>query len=176
MAPETDEFGNEIPKETKATEEKIASNVKAVDFKFGYWHEGEWLTAPDWDSNSPRYRNPFDEEDTKDKAASGNQAELPADQAALIQQQEQAQRADDLPAWVEITFTFLDPAKPDAERKLRQVVQMPAAQESYVPPEVFETRSRRGRFMSSGGDTGGFAGTGRRGRGGDQGDRGRIRY
>ncbi len=177
MAPETDEYGNEIPKETRPAEEKIATNVKAVDFKFGYWHDGEWLTAPDWDSNAPRYRNPYEEDPDKDKAQGQGQPELPADQAALIQQQEQAQRADDLPAWVEITFTFLDPNRPESERKLRQVVQMTAAQETYVPPEVLETRSRRGRFMSDRGDTGGFAGRRRGGGSGgtDQGDRGRTR-
>lgn len=183
QAPDTDEYGNEIPKEVQPRAEKVATNVTGLDLKFGYWYDKEWLTATDWDSNTPRYRNPTQETE-QDQA---NQATLPDPQSALQQQQDEAQRADDLPSWVEITFQFANPRNPEAVSELRQVVMMPQAQETYVPPEIFEESSRLQRMRQSGGDRGGAEagaggrpggfreGGGRTGGGRTGGDRGRTR-
>ena len=63
MMADTDEDGNEIPKANPPQVDKIANNVKSMDMKFGYYYDGEWETAPDWDSNACRYRNPAEEDE-----------------------------------------------------------------------------------------------------------------
>ncbi len=146
---ETDEYGNPIPKEIPPRVEKIGTNVKGIDFKFGYWYDKEWLTATDWDSNSPRYRNPVTEDSEQDKT---NEETLPDSQSALLKQQEMEQRVDDMPSWVEITYEFANPAKPDAVTKIRQVVMLPQAQETYVPEEIFQDTSRLQRMKQEGGE------------------------
>ncbi|MGC8740137.1 MAG: prepilin-type N-terminal cleavage/methylation domain-containing protein [Candidatus Sumerlaeaceae bacterium] len=156
IAPEVDEFGNEIPKPVPPVMDKLANNVKSVDLKFGYYYDGEWLLADDWDSDAAQYRNPSDEAEEKGKitqfGASGSNRSASDAQAqgtttggytATTQR-----RTDDLPAWVEITYTFTDPKKAEKERKFRQVIQIYSSQETYLPPDVTDGDSQRDIFRT----------------------------
>lgn len=161
-APETDADGNEIPKPVAPRIDKLANNVKGFDLKFGYFGEGEtdpeWQMAQDWDSDASTYRNPMDEEDLSEdsaapeRVAAGATAPAQPGQPALPGQQ-QPNQPDDLPAWVEVTFTFADPRDEEKETLYKQIVQIPASQETYVPPDPSQenTRGRGSRRMARGG-------------------------
>ncbi len=156
-AAEVDEEGYEIPKAYEPQVDKIATNVKGFDLKFGYYHDGEWTNAPDWDSNSAQYRNPSDEEEEDEN--------LPATTAAGGMTSATEEKLDELPAWVEISFTFTDPRKEEREKKYKQLVQLPQAQETYIDPELDNPGANDGRRGT--GDRGGSnRGSSDRGRGG----------
>lgn len=139
IAPEVDEMGNEIPKPNPPIIDKLANNVKSFNVKFGYYYDGEWLLADDWDSDSAQYRNPLSEEELEEQ-----QAQLaiggtkPEEDKASVRG-----RTDDLPAWVEITYVFTDPKKTEKEKVVRQIVQIYPSQETYIPEDVRETAPGR---------------------------------
>jgi len=146
IAPETDEYGNEIPKPTQPTIDKLANNVKAFDLKFGYYYDGEWLLADDWDSDASQYRNPTDEEQDKSSVGGIRTTYSGGMQTSGPMQQ---RKSDDLPAWVEITYTFTDPKKTEKEKTVTQVVQLYPSQETYIPPELEDdSQSQRDIFRT----------------------------
>ncbi len=155
IAPEVDDFGNEIPKPNPPVVDKLANNVKSFDLKFGYYFDGEWVLADDWDSDIAQYRNPpeDDENDGTVTTLGGTSARtsaVPEQQATTTggYTPQTQRRTDDLPAWVEITYTFTDPKKTEKEKKFHQVIQLYASQETYLPPEVSEGDSQRNVFRT----------------------------
>ncbi|AXA36416.1 MAG: prepilin-type N-terminal cleavage/methylation domain-containing protein [Candidatus Hydrogenedentota bacterium] len=147
IAPETDENGNEIPKPTQPTIDKLANNVKAFDLKFGYYYDGEWLLANDWDSDASQYRNPTDEEEEEMSSVGGIRTTYSGGMQTSGPLQQR--KSDDLPAWVEITYTFTDPKKTEKEKTVTQVVQLYPSQETYIPPEAEEgSQSERNIFRT----------------------------
>lgn len=173
-APEEDEYGELIPKAVPPRVDKLANGVTGFDLKFGYFGEEGWTTANDWDSDSPVYRNPPDEElDPDDSAAPGRTTagvlEAPGQQGQNSVTGQQPNQPDDLPAWVEITFRFggSDPENQESgsEKVYRQIVQLPASQETYLPPDPTADDPRyRGhnRPANNRRGTGGDSGSGRR--------------
>lgn len=168
---ETDEEGNELPKPYPPQVDKIAANVKGVKMQFGYWYDGEWKLATDWDSETSQYRNPplEDEGDGLDTSAAGGYTSST-----------QPLTTDDLPAWVELTFTFTDPKKTEKEKEYKQIVQIPESQETYVPPDEtdgtgnvtsFSNGFNSDRNRGSGGRSGGGHSGGGRDRGSVDGGR-----
>lgn len=139
-APETDEAGNDLPKPVPPQVDKVANHVKAFELKFGYYYEGEWTTAPSWDSEDSKYRNPSDEEEEEEKEKNRTPGS---------DKQTQQNPPDGLPAWVEISYTFTDPKKSEKEKTCKQVVQLLASQETYVPPD--ESGSGKDIFQKRGG-------------------------
>jgi prepilin-type N-terminal cleavage/methylation domain-containing protein len=131
VAPESDENGYEIPKSYPPTIDKIANNVKGFDLKFGYYHENEWKVAEDWNSNASQYRNPVDEDEQEQE-----QALQTAYTGGTTSGPLQQRKSDDLPAWIEITYTFTDPKKVEKERTFTQLIQLAQSQETYIPPDV----------------------------------------
>lgn len=127
-APPTDEQGNVQPKSDPPQVDKIANHVTSIDYKFGYYYDGEWKTAPDWNSEASIYRNPPTDDDDKNTPVTTPNGTNPNGQP-------QQQNYDEIPAWVEFTITFVDPKNEEKEKKFRQVVMLPLSQESYVPPE-----------------------------------------
>lgn len=142
-APETDEEGNEIPKAIPPRVDKIANHCKSFDLKYGYYFDGKYLTAEGWDSNASEYRNPPEEEDEDitDPAgattAGGTNGTAATQNTAAGQLGQQQQQADELPAWVEVTFTFTDPRKVERERIYKQTILMynKESQETYLPED-----------------------------------------
>jgi prepilin-type N-terminal cleavage/methylation domain-containing protein len=156
IAPEVDDFGNEIPKPNPPVVDKLATNVKGFDVKFGYYYDGEWLLADDWDSDAAQYRNPSDEDTesgvtllARDRTRKGESTEQKVVTTGGSASPDATQRrTDDLPAWVEITYTFTDPKKTEKEKKFRQVIQLYPSQETYLPPEVTEGDTQRDIFRT----------------------------
>lgn len=161
-----DEYGNDLAKANPPQIDKLSENVTGFDLKFGYYGEQpdqpDWQTADDWDSDATRYRNPLDEElDPMDSASPENvtanvnaqpgQAASPGQPAGSAPQNQ----PDDLPAWVELTFRFSDPtSKKKGSDELReveykQIVQIPASQETYVPPDPQQDKSKSRRSRSA---------------------------
>ncbi|MBX7245889.1 MAG: prepilin-type N-terminal cleavage/methylation domain-containing protein [Candidatus Sumerlaeaceae bacterium] len=138
-APEVDEKGNEIPKPYPPQVDKIANNVKSFDLKFGYYFEGEWHEAPEWDSAVTKYRNevPDTEQDKKNPMAN-----------VMPNQQNQQVPPDNVPAWASITLTFKDPKDDEKLKTFHQVVQLPQSQETYVPVQADSTQATTQRSWS----------------------------
>jgi prepilin-type N-terminal cleavage/methylation domain-containing protein len=155
IAPEEDEFGNELPKPVPPTVDKVANNVKAFDLKFGYYYDGEWLLADDWNSDASQYRNPSDEEENTDifkgkrsSRSSRTRENVTYSGGYTTSSPLETRKTDDLPAWVEITYVFTDPKKTEKERTFRQVIQIYSSQETYIPPEVSDEDSQRDIFRT----------------------------
>ncbi|MCX7626565.1 MAG: type II secretion system GspH family protein [Candidatus Sumerlaeaceae bacterium] len=155
IAPEVDDFGNEIPKPNPPVIDKLANNVKAFDLKFGYYFDGEWVLADDWDSDIAQYRNPPEDEDAEisgatktDEAKRQGQEQKATTTGGYTGPDRAQRRTDDLPAWVEITYTFTDPKKTEKEKKFRQIIQLYPSQETYLPPEISEGDSQRDIFRT----------------------------
>lgn len=171
-APETDENGNEIPKPVPPHIDKIANNCTGFDVKYGYFFEGEYHLADSWDSNASQYRNPVsdDDQDSQVVNPSGGTVVNPNGQ-------QQQQKADDLPGWMEVTFKFADPRKTERERVYKQTMLMynKFAEETYEPPDDTEEAVRGSRMGSS--RSGGRSGSssGRSGRSGTSSSRGGSR-
>lgn len=147
-APEVDENGYEIPKATPPRVDKIANNAVGLDIKYGYYYDGQYLMADDWDSNASQYRNPESEEDEDITTPAGDQGGMAVSQQNQQgQQQQQQQKSDELPGWVEVTFKFSDPRNENRIRTYRQTVLLynVASQETYVPEEEQEIRGSGGR-------------------------------
>jgi len=147
LAPEVDDNGNEIPKPVEPVKERLARGVEGFDVKYGYYYGGEWYSAPDWNSNENRYRNPREDDD--EVGVSG----ITDPNRAL--EQAQNMPPDNVPAWVEVSVVFRDMKNPERKRTYRQVVQLPQSQETYIPPQDDPNsrrtmRSRRGERV--GGD------------------------
>ncbi len=169
-AAEEDEYGESLGKLVPPRVDKLANNVIGFDLQFGYYGEEGWSIASDWDSDSPVYRNPADEDlDPADSAAPGRTTagvnpDAPA-QGVQGQEQQQQNQPDDLPAWVELTFRFGNPEKQGGgEKVFRQIVQMPASLETYMPPDPNQDNQRRGGRQQAGAQRGGTnrGGEGRR--------------
>lgn len=153
IAPETDEFGNELPKPVPPTIDKLANNVKGFDLKFGYFFDGEWLLADDWDSDTAQYRNPPEDEEGADRKGTAATTRDPktgelATRTGGMTLETTQRRTDDLPAWVEITYTFTDPKKTEKEKKVRQIIQLYPSQETYLPPEISGEMRQRDIFRT----------------------------
>ncbi len=158
--PETDEDGNVIPKPYPPQIDKLAENCVGFDLKYGYYNDEEWLMADSWDSNASQYRNPPDEDEEDDDILNtvGDNVSEDIDQSGVagalqnaVQQQEEQERADDLPGWVELTFHFItDPEKPDSKRKYSQTVLMynKYSMETYLPEDMDEDLLRGARANS----------------------------
>lgn len=125
-APDVDSDGNEVPKPYPPKVDKIANHVKGFDLKYGYWFEGQWKNdAVDWDSESAKYRNP-PQDDEEDK---GIQTTAAGGYTSSTQQV-----MDELPAWVEITYTFTDPKNEEKQRVFHQMIPIVESKETNVPP------------------------------------------
>lgn len=151
LAPEVDDNGNEIPKPVEPVKERMARDVEGFDVKYGYYYGGEWYSAPDWDSNENRYRNPTEDDEGANAAAA-----LGITDPNRALEQAQNMPPDNVPAWVEVTVVFRDTKNPGRKRTYRQVVQLPQSQETYIPPQEDTNarrtlRSRRGERADSGG-------------------------
>ncbi|MGI8906440.1 MAG: PilW family protein [Candidatus Sumerlaeaceae bacterium] len=151
-APETDENGVEIPKAVAPHVDKIANNCTGFDVKYGYYFETEFRMAEGWDSNASQYRNPVDEEELESQVT--NPAGVAGGTVVNPNGQQQQQKADDLPGWVEVTFKFADPRKVERERIYKQTMLMynKGAEETYEPPDDTEeavNSSRSGGGRSS---------------------------
>jgi hypothetical protein len=138
-APPKDSEGNELDKSVEPRTDRVASGVDSFEVRMGYWFEGEWLLAEDWDSRLNTYRNPVDEED----GAQLNVDELAASSQGVgnTLQQELQQRGlqfipDNIPAWVEVTIRFQSQAEGGKVTIYRNVVQMTAAQETNFDQEL----------------------------------------
>jgi hypothetical protein len=132
-----DEEGNEQPKPVEARTDKVASNVDSFEIRMGYWFEGQWLLAEDWDSRLNTYRNPVEE----DESLTVDPTQVSAQGMGESIQTELNQRGlqfipDNLPAWVEVTMSFRDPRDAAKVTRYRNVVQLPMAQETYFDQEL----------------------------------------
>jgi len=158
IAPEVDDNGNEIPKAVPPVVEKLASNVKAFDLKFGYYYDGEWVLADDWDSDTARYRNPPDDDEDTELNSSSSFGKSRTDEPTVTttggyNATQSSQRiTDNLPAWVEINYVFTDPKKEEKEKKFHQIVQLYPSQETYLPPEATSGDTDRNIFRTRRGD------------------------
>jgi prepilin-type N-terminal cleavage/methylation domain-containing protein len=165
-APETDENGNEIPKAVPPRVDKIANNCTGLDIKYGYFFEGEYHMAEDWDSNGNQYRNPMDEEDQDSQIT--NPAGVAGGTVVNPNGTQQQQKADDLPGWVEVTFKFADARKTERERVYKQTMLMynKSAEETYEPPDDTEQAVRDSRSGGRSGRSGTGSSSSRGGRSG----------
>lgn len=146
--PEIDEDGFVIPKPNRPQVDKLAENCVGFDMKYGYYFDEEWGLADSWDSSAAQYRNPPTEEDEDILNTMGENASPDVESvgagAALaqnVQQQQQQDRADNLPGWVELTFKFApDKDKPEQYQTYKQTIVMnhKYAEETYVPEDEDE--------------------------------------
>ena len=152
FAASTDALGNEVASPEAPTPDPLAENVESFNLEFGYWFNGEWLTAPSWDSNLQNFRNPPPEENPDDQTitdASGNKvsAQPSTAQQALnpngTDPTQMKNLPDGVPAWVRITLEMKDSLNSERKRKYVQTVQMYQSQETYIPEDETDTDVRR---------------------------------
>lgn len=146
--PETDEDGNVIPKTTTPQIDKLAENCVGFDLKYGYYYDEEWLLADSWDSSASQYRNPPEEDEDDVHGTMGRDASGDVQSGGIagalsqqVRQQQEQERSDHLPGWVELTFRFAtDAENPESARMYRQTIVMnnKYAMETYVPNDEDE--------------------------------------
>lgn len=156
FAAPTDALGNEIAAADQPPPDLLADNVEKFDLEFGYWYDGDWLIATDWDSKEQTYRNPAPEDTIEALDASGNPVatELTAAQKALnptaTSDSTQMQNLpDNVPAWVRITLTIADRLKPERKRTYTQLVQLYNSQETFIPQDDTDSTVRSRKTSSS---------------------------
>ena len=128
--------------------EVMADNVQNIEIRYGFFYDGEWLECTDWNSSARRRRNP-----PVDVGMSGEYD--PEDPVIRnLQTFNSTMPPDDLPTYVDVRITVGErptgrgastrqsaPSEPSVAtdqqgsdmRTLRQLIWLPASQESFIP-------------------------------------------
>lgn len=114
--------------------EELAKGVRKFDLSYGFFYNGDWMEAPDWDSEEKQYRNPAEEIFEDDP-----------DYYEKLQRQER-KPPDGVPAFIRVELDIADLDKnqqnksdtSDSGKKERvlsysTVIRIPTAMENYRP-------------------------------------------
>ncbi|OPZ16971.1 MAG: hypothetical protein BWZ10_01306 [candidate division BRC1 bacterium ADurb.BinA364] len=120
-------LASEATTTTRPAPETLVRGVKSFLLRFGFYWDGRWVEAPDWDSSAKRHRTDvFDLRPITDLF-------LEESFARVIAAYESRQDQDNLPSYVYMKLTIEDPARPGQTRVFERTVDLPAAYESHVP-------------------------------------------
>lgn len=112
-------------------EEPLCDGVEVFDMRFGYFKDGEWREAEDWDSGSERYRHPRDVD--LEAHIQGDRESLDPIYAAAAQQYRP--QPDDLPAYVAIELGLRAPGLGGRIHNFTFFYSIPQSQETDVEEE-----------------------------------------
>jgi len=135
-AGQLDQAAEATPETEKETEETVADNVSAFSLFYGYYYDGQWLEADRWISSEHQFRNPPVECEKDDPMAD------------RIRQYNESAPFDELPSYLDMDLTVMEPDNPKRTVSARHLVLFPTATETYMPvPPDIETsnHSRSGR-------------------------------
>lgn len=118
--PPKDKEGNPIPT-PESPVEIVAEGVEKFDVSYGYFFDGEWLEAEDWNSEERKYRNPL--------------PELDPDDPEYLQKirEEMNKPIDGLPGYVFINLELIEPERGARRMTFKTLINIPSAQENNIP-------------------------------------------
>ncbi len=118
--------------------ETIVQDVDEFVLKYGYYYDGEWREADDWDSSSHNHRV--------------DQMAIPPNDLMLERLQGNIQQVigrapeDGLPGYVRIKISMADPKKKGHKNTFEKIVNLANAAETHVPlPEEFSINDDEGK-------------------------------
>ena len=120
--PPRDKEGNPIPT-PESPVEIIAQGVDGFEVTYGYFYDGEWYEATDWNSEQRKYRNPMPELDPED----------PEYMTKI--KKEKGKPMDGLPGYIFVKMNLVEPEKGKRTMQFQTLLNITVSQENNIPVE-----------------------------------------
>jgi len=139
LRPDLDYDGSGLPR-PEPHPETLVRGVEEFKMRFGFYYDGEWREATEWESSAQNFKSDtveisYDEDDLIDQQLKQR-----------VRQWNQQQPDDNLPSYVRVTLAIGDETKTGRLRYFERTINIVSANESHVPmPDewIFLDESKR---------------------------------